>query len=133
MIFFCLLLGIANASPDFTHIKSGARAPFAGVLLTNESLAEIISQNEREIRQCKIDADFSFKEFEAKKNLEYQLLKIRYDADLKTHLQMISARDAQIEKDKKKDVIQRWGFYGSFVLGVGAAIGTTYLVNQNFN
>ena len=133
MIFFCLLLGIANASPDFTHIKSGARAPFAGVLLTNESLAEIITQNEREIRQCKIDADFSFKEFEAKKNLEYQLLKIRYDADLKTHLQMISARDAQIEKDKKKDVIQRWGFYGSFVLGVGAAIGTTYLVNQNFN
>ena len=133
MIFFYLLLGIANASPDFTHIKSGARAPFAGVLLTNESLAEIITQNEREIRQCKIDADFSFKEFEAKKNLEYQLLKIRYDADLKTHLQMISARDAQIEKDKKKDVIQRWGFYGSFVLGVGAAIGTTYLVNQNFN
>lgn len=132
MIFFYLLLGIANANPDFVHVKQGARAPFSGVLLTNESLAEIISKNEREVRQCKIDADFNFKEFEAKKDLEYQLLKIRYDSDLKTHLQMIAARDAQIEKDKKKDVIQRWGFYGSFVLGVGATIGTTYLVNQNF-
>jgi hypothetical protein len=46
---------------------------------------------------------------------------------------MISERDAQIEKDKKKDAIQRWGLYGSFLLGVSAAIGTTYVVNQNFN
>jgi hypothetical protein len=133
LIFFGLLLGIANANPDFAHIKQGTRAPFSGVILTNESLTEIIAKNEREVRQCKIDADFAFKEFEAKKDLEYQLLKIRYDSDLKSYLQMISARDAQIEKDKRKDVIQRWGFYGSFVLGVGAAIGTTYLVNQNFN
>ncbi len=133
MIFFCLFLGLANASPDYTHLKEGARAPFSGVLLTNESLAEIIAKHEREVRQCKIDADFSFKEFEAKKNLEYQILKTRYDSESKTHLQMISERDAQIEKDKKKDVIQRWGLYGSFLLGVSAAIGTTYVVNQNFN
>jgi hypothetical protein len=133
LIFFCLFLGLANASPDYTHLKEGARAPFSGVLLTNESLAEIIAKHEREVRQCKIDADFSFKEFEAKKNLEYQILKTRYDSESKTHLQMISERDAQIEKDKKKDVIQRWGLYGSFLLGVSAAIGTTYVVNQNFN
>lgn len=133
MIFFCLFLGLANASPDYTHLKEGARAPFSGVLLTNESLAEIIAKHEREVRQCKIDADFSFKEFEAKKNLEYQILKTRYDSESKTHLQMISERDAQIEKDKKKDVIQRWGLYGSFLLGVSAAIGTTYVVNENFN
>ena len=69
MIFFCLFLGLANASPDYTHLKEGARAPFSGVLLTNESLAEIIAKHEREVRQCKIDADFSFKEFEAKKIL----------------------------------------------------------------
>ena len=133
MFSFFLLSGIASASPDFTRVKEGTKAPFSGVLLTDESLAEIIAKNEREVRQCKIDADFSFKEFEAKADLEYQILKTRYDSNLNTYLQMISERDAQIEKDKKKDVIQRWGFYGSFVLGVGAAIGTTYLVNQNFN
>lgn len=133
MFSFCLILGLASTSPDFARVKEGTRVPFSGILLTDESLAEIIAKNEREVRQCKIDADFSLKEFEAKTDLEYQILKTRYDADLKTYLQMISERDTQIEKDKKKDVIQRWGFYGSFALGVGAAIGTTYLVNQNFN
>jgi len=132
LIFFYLLLGLAHADPDYTHLKAGSKAPFSGVLLTNESLTDIITKNERDLAQCKIDSEFSFKEFESKKNLEYEVLKTRYDSEQKLYLKMISDRDIQIEKDKKKDVIQRWGLYGAFILGVGTAVGTTYIVNQNF-
>ena len=43
---------------------------------------------------------------------------------------MILARDAQIKKDKKRDVWQRWATYGAFALGVGTTVAITYSVNQ---
>ena len=68
----------------------------------------------------------------ADKKLEYDLLKVRYDAEKEMYLDMIKTRDKQIEKDKKKDTVQRWVTYGAFVLGVSSTVGITYAVNQNF-
>jgi len=133
-IFIFLITASAYGSdPDYTRITEGDTAPMSGILLSEEALAEIISQNERELEQCKIDAEASFEEYKAQQVLQYELLDIRYRSEVEMYQTMISARDRQIKKDKKRDVWQRWASYGAFVLGVGTTVGITYAVNQNFN
>jgi hypothetical protein len=128
MIF--LMTGLVFASPDFVNVEEGQPAPISGKILTSEALAEIISQHQREIDQCKIDADFDFKKYQANQELKYELLQIKYDSEVEMYQSMILARDSQIKKDKKRDVWQRWATYGAFALGVGTTVAITYSVNQ---
>ena len=128
------LISVALASePDYVRIEAGDAAPISGILLTEEALAKIIAQNEREVEQCKIDAEYTFKEYQAQQTLQYDLLDVRYRSEMQMYQDMIAIRDEQIKKDKKRDVWQRWSTYGAFVLGVGTTVGITYAVNQNFN
>jgi len=133
MKFFLLISGLALANPDFVNIEEGEQAPFSGKILTNEALAEIISQHERDIVQCEIDAEFDFKKFKANQQLSYDLLNIRYESEVEMYQIMIKSRDLQIKKDKKRDVWQRWATYGAFMLGVGTTVAVTYSVNQAAN
>jgi len=131
---FVFLIAVASAAePDYVRVESGEAAPFNGILLTDEALAQIISKNERELEQCRIDADYTFKEYQAEQALKYDLLDIRYQSEVQMYQTMIEIRDSQIKKDKKRDVWQRWATYGAFALGVGTTVGITYAVNQNFN
>ena len=128
MKFFLLMSGLAFANPDFVNLEEGQAAPFDGKLLTNESLTEIISQHEREINQCEINAEFNLKKFEANQQLRYDLLNTRYESEVEMYQIMIKSRDMQIKKDKKRDVWQRWATYGAFMLGV--AVFRTYLIKN---
>lgn len=131
---FLFLITIASASePDYVRVEEGQSTPFTGILLTEEALAQIIAQNEREVEQCQIDAEYTFSQYQAEQKLEYDLLNVRYQSEIQMYQDMIDIRDAQIKKDKKRDVWQRWGTYGAFMLGVGTTVGITYAVNQNFN
>jgi len=121
------------SEPDYVRVTEGDDAPISGILLTEEALAKIIAQNEREVEQCKIDAEYAFEEYKAQQTLQYDLLDVRYRSEIQMYQDMINARDAQIKKDKKRDVWQRWSTYGAFILGVGTTVGITYAVNQNFN
>jgi hypothetical protein len=98
--------------------------------LTEEALAEIIIQNEEEVAKCKIDSDYEIEKFKANSDLKYNLLEVRYDAEIEMYKRMIEVRDEQIRRDKKKDVLQRWGVYGAFILGVGTTVAITHTVNQ---
>jgi hypothetical protein len=128
------LMSVALASePDYVRVTEGDDAPISGILLTEEALAKIIAQNEREVEQCKIDAEYAFEEYKAQQTLQYDLLDVRYRSEIQMYQDMIAIRDDQIKKDKKRDVWQRWSTYGAFILGVGTTVGITYAVNQNFN
>lgn len=134
MKIIIFLISVALASePDYVRVEAGDPAPISGILLTEEALVEIIAQNEREVEQCKIDAEYTFKEYQAQQTLQYDLLDVRYRSEMQMYQDMIAIRDEQIKKDKKRDVWQRWSTYGAFVLGVGTTVGITYAVNQNFN
>ena len=134
MKIIIFLINAALASePDYVRVVEGDAAPISGILLTEEALAEIIAQNEREVEQCKIDAEYAFEEYKAQQTLQYDLLDARYRSEMQMYQDMIAIRDEQIKKDKKRDVWQRWSTYGAFVLGVGTTVGITYAVNQNFN
>ncbi len=43
---------------------------------------------------------------------------------------MIAARDKQLNKDAKKDVIQRWVTYGAFALGAASSIAIFHAVDS---
>ena len=127
-------MSVALASePDYVRVTEGDDAPISGILLTEEALAKIIAQNEREVEQCKIDAEYAFEEYKAQQTLQYDLLDVRYRSEIQMYQDMIVIRDDQIKRDKKRDVWQRWSTYGAFILGVGTTVGITYAVNQNFN
>ena len=132
IIIFLISAALAS-EPDYVRVVEGDAAPISGILLTEEALAEIIAQNEREVEQCKIDAEYTFEEYKAQQTLQYDLLDVRYRSEMQMYQDMIAIRDEQIKKDKKRDVWQRWSTYGAFVLGVGTTVGITYAVNQNFN
>ena len=102
----------------------------SGRIFTDEALTTMIAQHEREVEQCKIDAQYTFDQYKAEQNLNYSLLETRTQAEINMYLAMIEARDQQIKRDKKADVWQRWAVYGAFVLGVGTTVGITYAVNQ---
>ena len=134
MKIIIFLMSVALASePDYVRVTEGDDAPISGILLTEEALAKIIAQNEREVEQCKIDAEYAFEEYKAQQTLQYDLLDVRYRSEIQMYQDMIVIRDDQIKKDKKRDVWQRWSTYGAFILGVGTTVGITYAVNQNFN
>lgn len=134
MKIIIFLMSVALASePDYVRVTEGDDAPISGILLTEEALAKIIAQNEREVEQCKIDAEYAFEEYKAQQTLQYDLLDVRYRSEIQMYQDMIAIRDDQIKKDKKRDVWQRWSTYGAFILGVGTTVGITYAVNQNFN
>ena len=132
IIIFLISAALAS-EPDYVRVVEGDAAPISGILLTEEALAEIIAQNEREVEQCKIDAEYTFEEYKAQQTLQYDLLDVRYRSEMQMYQDMIAIRDEQIKKDKKRDVWQRWSTYGAFVLGVGTTVGITYAVTQNFN
>ena len=131
MKILLFLLGTAFAGePDYITIQQGDPAPFSGRIFTDEAISSMIVQHEREVEQCKIDAQYTFDQFKAEQDLKYSLLETRTQAEINMYLAMIEARDQQIKRDKKADIWQRWATYGAFVLGVGSTIGITYAVNQ---
>jgi len=131
MKILLFLLGTAAAGePDYVTIQQGDPAPFSGRIFTDEAISLMIAQHEREVDQCKIEAQYTFDEFKAEQDLKYTLLETRTQAEINMYLAMVAARDQQIKRDKKADIWQRWATYGAFVLGVGSTIGITYAVNQ---
>lgn len=132
-IFFLFLFSSIASGTDFVNLEQGDQAPFPGKLLTNEALAEIFSQHELELNQCLIDAEYNSREVIANHELEYRMLEIRYEAEVSMYQEMIAIRDEELRIDRRKDIIQKWGIYGSFALGVASTIGITYAVGQSFN
>jgi len=131
MKILLFLLGSAIAAePDYVIIQQGETAQISGRIFTDEAISSMIAQHEREVAQCKIDAQYTFDEFKAEQTLKHTLLETRTQAEINMYLAMIEARDQQIKRDKKADIWQRWATYGAFVLGVGSTIGITYAVNQ---
>ncbi len=119
------------ADTDFTNISEGEEAPFAGKLLTNEALAEIIATHEKELLQSDLDKEFELQKRTDELNLKYDLYATRCEANTEMYKGMIELRDEEIKIQSRKDWIQRLAFFGGFALGTATTIGIVYSVNQN--
>jgi hypothetical protein len=137
MNIFCSLLlasSIASAteqeSIDYADIIKGQRAPFSGKLLKEEALIKIIVSHETEIKKLSADHDFKISKLELNSQLRYDMLNLKYTSETEMYKTMIIARDDQLRIDSKKDVLQRWGIYGSFILGALTTVGIAYAVDN---
>ena len=110
MLLF-LMLSIAAAEPQFTNIEKGQRAPFAGRLLNDEAVAEIVAKKHLSEAMCKAMID---------KSVEVAEAKVTYGCDIAIAEHERLIRDLKAENDylKKKHKTKMWQ------LPVAAAIGT---------
>lgn len=135
MLSLLLLCSFAFANdvtslPDYTDLLEGQRAPYAGKLFTEDALIKMIVGHENEIAKLGIDYEFKIEKNAADFKLEYDLLDLRYKSETEMYKTMIQVRDDQLKKDSRKDVLQQWGIYGSFILGALTTVAVVYAVDQ---
>jgi hypothetical protein len=137
MSIFCSLLlasSIALSADteqiDYTDITKGQRAPFSGKLLKESALIKIIVTHDKEIKKLSADYEFKITKMGLDHKLSYDLLSLKYTSETDMYKTMIETRDEQLKIDSKKDVLQRWGVYGSFILGALTTVGIAYAIDN---
>ena len=114
MLLF-LMLSIAAAEPQFTNIEKGQRAPFAGRLLNDEAVAEIVAKKHLSEAMCKAMID---------KSVEVAEAKVTYGCDvaIAEHEKLI--RDLKVENDylKKKHKTKMWQLPVAVAAGTGVGL-----------
>ena len=109
------------AEPQFTNIEKGQKAPFAGRLLNDEAVAEIVAKKHLSEAMCKAMIDRSVEVAEAK---------VTYGCNIAIAEHEMLIRNLKTENDylKKKEKRSKWtvptavavGVGGGFILGVGS-------------
>jgi len=130
-VFLFLINFSFAADTSYTHIKEGQKAPFDGVLMTNDALIQMISTQESEVKTCELDKKTQLDLQKNELNTKYQLYEARCEAEKVMNEELIAIRDEQLKKDRAKDIIQRAAFFGGFVLGATTSVGIVYSLNQN--
>jgi hypothetical protein len=126
------LLKPLQAEEKYTELKQGEPAPYAGILLTRESIAKIYTDQESEIAKLKIDHEYQLNTSKLSSKTKYDLLDSRYKLDIEMYQAMIQNRDNVIKKlpvysqSYKAD----WSMIGGFVLGSVITVGIVYSVDK---
>jgi hypothetical protein len=129
---FLFLINLSYAADtSYTHVKEGQKAPFDGILMTNDALIQMIATQETEVKTCELDKKTQLELQKNELNTKYQLYEARCESEKKMNEELITIRDEQLKKDKAKDIIQRAAFFGGFVLGATTSVGIVYSLNQN--
>ena len=115
-----------------TSLSKGDRAPFEGILLTQESLAKIESDLKLKTRLCENNC-----------NLELEKLQLLHARDLGLMTseihglnKILAVKDSRIKELEQvvEDANDSWTVpivgIASFVLGVTITVGITYAVNR---
>ena len=126
------LLKPLQAEEKYTELKQGEPAPYAGILLTRESIAKIYTDQESEIAKLKIDHEYQLNTSKLSSKTKYDLLDTRYKLDIEMYQAMVQNRDNVI---KKLPVYSRsykadWSMIGGFVLGSVITVGIVYSVDK---
>lgn len=130
MIFLSLIANLWAADIDYVNIQKGEEAPISGKLLSEEALAKIIAQHESELKELQVKNQYELTKQSDELSLKYDLYEMRCEENIIMYKQMIDIRDTEIKKQSRKDWIQRWAFFGGYVLGAAMTIGIVHSVNQ---
>ena len=122
MILFLLTLS-AMAEPQFTNLDKGQKAPFAGKLLNDEAIAEIVAKKHLSEAMCRAMID---------KSVEITKAKTTYSCEIAIAENEKLMRDLKAENDylMKKHKNKKWtlpvvaaiGGGVGFVAGVGSVL-----------
>lgn len=115
-----------------TGIEKGQKAPFTGILLTQESLSKIESDLKLKTTLCEEKCSLKLEEQGLAFQRDISLLGSENDG----LSQILSVKNKRIEDLEKivEDVNSSWALpitaISSFILGVGITVGITYAVNK---
>ena len=132
LLLMIILLKPLQAEEKYTELKQGEPAPYAGILLTKESIAKIYADQESEIAKLKIDHEYQLNTNKLSSKTKYDLLDSRYKLDIEMYQAMIENRDNAIKKlpvysqSYKAD----WSMIGGFVLGSVITVGIVYSIDK---
>jgi hypothetical protein len=129
---FFLLLTSAKADPQFTALKEGEPAPFAGRLFNDEAVTKIVVEDRFKIEQCNLQIDYEKEKLNLAHSYELKQNKIELESQIKILQTKVDLRDERIKDLEKLSKPIKPIFYiaGGFIVGAGATIGITYAVNQ---
>ena len=126
------LLKPLHAEEKYTELKQGEPAPYAGVLLTKESIAKIYADHQARIEKIILDNEVKIEQSDLTHQSKYDLLESKYKLNEEMYKEMILNRDDVI---KNLPVYQQtlktdWSFIGGFILGAGITVGIVYSVDK---
>jgi 2-phosphoglycerate kinase len=131
---FLLFVTLANAQ-DFAQVQKGQPAPFAGTLLTPESIAVIISKHDSDVAMCLAESDHKLQEQEIKCELQVQKAEYDFSSYKMTSEALIQEKNKEL--DKAYDIIKKqsknqtplWLGIG-FATGFATSLGAIYVYNN---
>jgi 2-phosphoglycerate kinase len=131
---FLLFVTLANAQ-DFAQVQKGQPAPFAGTLLTPESIAVIISKHDSDVAMCVAESDHKLQEQEIKCELQVQKAEYDFSSYKMTSEALIQEKNKEL--DKAYDIIKKqsknqtplWLGIG-FATGFATSLGAIYVYNN---
>lgn len=127
-----LFVSLLQAEPLMTKLEEGDTAPFNGRLLNDEAIVSIISKQEITKEQCEIEMDLEYSLELTNKQFEIDYLTIEKNTLQKRYDSLIEIREEEIALLKRQVKPERsyWAFFGGFVLGTAASLGTYYAANK---
>ena len=128
VVIFSLLpaeLFAQEEEPQFTQLEAGEPAPFAGTLFNPTATAQLIADREFRLTDCDLRVNYEINLLTARRDLEYNLLQVRYDSLEERSIALSNLRDQEIADlqemvRKHPNRNSHWFFAGGFI--VGAAI-----------
>ena len=123
-----------EVKPDLriTELALGESAPFAGILLTPDSLTKIENDNKLKILILENEHKFALQRLQLKIDAA-EALRL---SERKMHEDIFQSQIRRIESleelaiNKKPDWVLPVAILTSFVVGAGVTVGITYAVNQ---
>jgi hypothetical protein len=100
IIIFCLLflpLTARTQDGEITIIQKGERAPFDGLLLSQEAAAKVFSTNEKELKQCELDCGYKLDIQKLEAKLVSETLQLQLETEREMHLATITKYDNDID------------------------------------
>ena len=121
-----LLTGLSLAEDDtkllYSSVTKGEKVPYNGILLTHESMAEIIATHESELKTCGVNSSYELLKQKNELDLKYELYSAKCENEKILYEEMIKYRDEELKKDRIKDAIQRTAFFSGFILGATSCV-----------
>ena len=121
--------------PQFTQLEAGDTAPFAGTLFNPTATAQLIAEREFRLTDCDLRVNYEINLLNAKRDLEYNLLQVRYDSLEERSTALSSFRDQEIAD--LQEIIRKhpnrnshWFFAGGFIVGAATSIAIFFAARE---
>ena len=119
-----------------SQLSKGQRAPFAGVLLSNDAAARLYADIKFSEDECRLKLNKELQTLSIKLNAEIQALTLRLDVETKRTESLIKIKDERINFLEKNFKPSPWYESGEFWFAMGViggiliTVGAGYAIGQ---